>query len=739
MEIRKLRIFLTILFGCSIMTITAQTTFDKANKQFEMKAYDLAIMNFEKVLKEDLSCIECQFKMAECYRFMNKNLEAYDIYRELDGKYEEPEYFLAFGKTLKKLGKYEEAGDMFTHYAVYDRETGLQYAESCGFALDVIATPEQRRVELSVTNSSEDDFSCSSFNGALLTSSFRTDLDKSASTDYSLLYKIDGSTTKLLQDPLLGEINVASVSFDKSNQTCAYFKHKFANGMHAIQADEKNLAIFFAKIDGRANFLNEVPFAHNDTDYSNAFPFLSPDSKTLYFSSNRPGGFGGFDLYISTQTESGWSEPRNLGNMVNTAGNEISPMVFANQLFFASDFHFGLGGYDLFSCDQIGSDYTNPMNMGKGINSPEDDLYPYYSVKDDNFYFTSNRIGGKGKMDVYLASGKGETNYVLTTQLPAEEIMPEAFVLEEKENLEPKIQTVSYIENSIEEETISDVNKPMAVNLSTVDFSHVYASETKPVSEEKVEFKDYGLSTKAVSSVSTETVNTNTGVNNFETLSSELKEHTKEEAPYVVYDVKESVSNENAEQAFFIQLGAFRETKGNINQFGRLSNYGSLYRIFNNGVTKIRLGYFFDRNQAELVLSQIKQEGFGDAFITRNFVQDSQMEVVYPDYSSTSTTTNNYVSPKPIVNDVKVVDTAPLSTYKVRLAAYEDPIWFDVNKVKGIGNIEQWSKGKWTIFVLGGYSSMDNARHAQQKAIAKGFNEARIVLDDNGILRDVEY
>ena len=68
------------------------------------------------------------------------------------------------------------------------------------------------------------------------------------------------------------------------------------------------------------------------------------------------------------------------------------------------------------------------------------------------------------------------------------------------------------------------------------------------------------------------------------------------------------------------------------------------------------------------------------------------------------------------------------------MAAYEDPMHFDVNQVKDIGVIEQWTKQNWTIFILSGYSSLQEAENAQVKALNRGYTEAEIVVDNNGVL-----
>ena len=77
---------------------------------------------------------------------------------------------------------------------------------------------------------------------------------------------------------------------------------------------------------------------------------------------------------------------------------------------------------------------------------------------------------------------------------------------------------------------------------------------------------------------------------------------------------------------------------------------------------------------------------------------------------------------------------ASRNSYKIRLASYEDPIWFDIDKAKKLGKIEQWTKGDWTIFILGGYNTYQAAEEARVKAVNKGFADAEIVIDNNGIL-----
>ena len=106
-------------------------------------------------------------------------------------------------------------------------------------------------------------------------------------------------------------------------------------------------------------------------------PSLSADGRTLYFVSNRPGGRGGNDIYVSSLNQAGeWSKPVNLGEKVNTAFDDISPFIHANgqTLYFASNGHTGMGGYDLFLTELQEGQWQEPRNMGYPINTHEDQV-----------------------------------------------------------------------------------------------------------------------------------------------------------------------------------------------------------------------------------------------------------------------------------------------------------------------------------------------------------------------------
>ena len=132
---------------------------------------------------------------------------------------------------------------------------------------------------------------------------------------------------------------------------------------------------------------------------------LSPDAQTLYFVSDRPGGFGGTDIYrASLQTNGAWGNPVNLGPNINTAYDEDAPYLHPDDstLFFSSRGHNTMGGFDVFSTRllPIGK-FDSVKNLGYPINTPDDDIYFTLSADGRRAYYSSVRPGGYGEKDIY--------------------------------------------------------------------------------------------------------------------------------------------------------------------------------------------------------------------------------------------------------------------------------------------------------------------------------------------------
>lgn len=160
------------------------------------------------------------------------------------------------------------------------------------------------------------------------------------------------------------------------------------------------------------------PVAELNTDYHDRMPSISQDGRYLFFSSDRPGGRGGDDIWFSEWDEAAgkWSTPRNAGE-INTPASEVTPAIHADgiTLYFSSNRDGGVGGYDIYFAQSLArlenpddtamleKGWSEPINIGKPFNSEFDDEYPTVTANGKRVYFTSNRVEGRGAFDIYRA------------------------------------------------------------------------------------------------------------------------------------------------------------------------------------------------------------------------------------------------------------------------------------------------------------------------------------------------
>lgn len=183
-----------------------------------------------------------------------------------------------------------------------------------------------------------------------------------------------------------------------------------------------------------------------NTRYYESQPSLSADGRRLYFVSDRPGGKGRRDIWRSDLgTDGHWAEPINLGEPVNTALNEASPFIHANgqSLFFASDGHIGMGGYDLFVADStLGSGWSTPTNLGYPVNTSEDQASLFVSANGTRAYYSFEE----------QKEGVSQKSRLYTFDLP--------------ESLRERIKPVSYLKGIVAD---AQSKKPLTATVELID------------------------------------------------------------------------------------------------------------------------------------------------------------------------------------------------------------------------------------------------------------------------------
>ncbi len=203
-----------------------------------------------------------------------------------------------------------------------------------------------------------------------------------------------------LADELITRMHEGPVSFDRTAERLFFTRNE---NLEVASDGLKKLQIYAARKDSlQWTDIQKLPF--NNPQYNFCHPSYSADGDALFIASDVPGGYGGMDLYVVYYNGTNWTNMINLGDKVNTPGNEVFPYIGADgTLYFSSDGHSGLGNLDLFYSTQNrrSEEWREPINLGAPFNSPSDDIGFIVDRDNKNGYFSSDRKGGFGGDDIY--------------------------------------------------------------------------------------------------------------------------------------------------------------------------------------------------------------------------------------------------------------------------------------------------------------------------------------------------
>lgn len=213
------------------------------------------------------------------------------------------------------------------------------------------------------------------------------------------LSRTDWGAPELLSKELRSNFHDGPATFN-GRENRVYFtrnieyRKKLGNSINR----KNRLGIFYARYSG-GEFKNVRPFDYNSEDYNVTHPSLNAEGDVLFFASDMPGGYGGSDLYVSRYENRQWTEPENLGSVINTEGDELFPFYHkSGKLYFASDEHNSMGRLDVFYTEKVNGEWHVPFHMEEPINSRYDD----FGLIMDDFgkagLFTSDR---RGTDDIY--------------------------------------------------------------------------------------------------------------------------------------------------------------------------------------------------------------------------------------------------------------------------------------------------------------------------------------------------
>ena len=202
-------------------------------------------------------------------------------------------------------------------------------------------------------------------------------------------------------------VHEGPVTFSRTGDMIYFTRNNLKN--NATKADNEGLIrmqVYEAK-KGYFEWEKSTPLPFNSNEYDVMHPTLSPDGKTMYFTSNMPGSIGGTDIWMVSKSDDLWGTPVNMGPEINTAKNEAFSFIHeSGTLFFASQGLPGKGGYDLYKASVSGSSVSGVVeNLGEPFNTPQDDFGLILNAEGNRGYFTSARETGSGKDDIYKFDG----------------------------------------------------------------------------------------------------------------------------------------------------------------------------------------------------------------------------------------------------------------------------------------------------------------------------------------------
>ncbi len=405
----------SFFFAFVLTCLGQEVKLDRANKKYE----DLAFIDASEIyldLAESGYRSEDLFRrLGNIYYFNAKYVEAANWYKELFSLTEnlDPIYYLRYSQSLKAIG--DEGLSMYW-FNTYIEKNGAP-DETYGNAIDYLKIIEENSgrytMQPAKINSTGVDFGAS-FHEKKLVFASTQDVTKTGKRlspwdglSYLDLFESPLGKDGSLQAPtkLKGDVNTkyheSSAVFTADGKTMYFTRNNITPSKNKRKQEVQHLKIYRAKLkNGKWTDVEDLSI--NADNYSNAHPVLSPTEDKMYFVSDRPGALGFTDVYTVTIGPNGiLGQPKNLGPKINTKGRESFPFLTPdNELYFSSDGHYGLGGYDIFyiKIKEDGS-FGNLLNVGKPLNSSFDDLA--FAIMGDKGYISSNRPGGLGHDDIY--------------------------------------------------------------------------------------------------------------------------------------------------------------------------------------------------------------------------------------------------------------------------------------------------------------------------------------------------
>ena len=414
----------------------AQYVINEADEQYYLFNYTKAIDLYSQAYKKKATLRAAQ-QLANCYRLVHDYKNAESWYAIVVAMPEsKPDNILKYAEALQNNSKYNEAKEQYIKYLGLNREEGTERVKRAVMSCDssIKWMKQVPRVTLNsqkALNSAQSDWGAAKYLNTIVFSSDRTNTSPEANTtkkkpflkfdggdirpdgkkygwtgnSYLRIYQQEGTGAKLFPLNAGTDYHIGAPAFSADGNEM-YFtltriegkEKKSDNGVKTI-----NIEIYSSIKDASSGTWGKPKaFTYNNAElWSAGDPYLTPDGKRLYFVSDMEGGKGGTDIYYCNKNAAGgWDLPVNI-TALNTAGNERTPYIGADGIFyFSSDGGIGMGGLYVFKATLADNVFSSPQNLAYPMNSPQDD-FAFVSTGIRSGYISSDRIGGQGSDDIY--------------------------------------------------------------------------------------------------------------------------------------------------------------------------------------------------------------------------------------------------------------------------------------------------------------------------------------------------
>lgn len=410
---------LLFLLLIGLQPVFGQQDLERANTYFERAFYSDAIPLYEQIVSTNRSKQVLQ-NLADAYYRTYDLHSAARWYKTLTSRFDntvDASYYFKLNQSLKAIGKYEEAetalqqyyqqlGDSVSIDKAKRENLYLRSIKSIGERFTIqnlpLNTPASEFGAIQIDSNLI--YTAAAKNNSALKRRYRWNNQNYLDIYLHPIDKI--SESDFFSQNIPGEVNTkmheGTFAITKDRKTLYFTRNNFIKGKKGTD-DKKvsNLKIYKAeRINGKWSNITELPF--NSDSFSTAHPALNENGTKLYFASDRPGGFGSFDLYsVAIISDTSYGNPVNLGSLINTDKKEQFPFLDTqNNLYFASNGHPGFGLLDIFVSKYESGKHQAPDNIGLPVNSGYDDFSISFQTPQEG-YFSSNRPAGKGSDDIY--------------------------------------------------------------------------------------------------------------------------------------------------------------------------------------------------------------------------------------------------------------------------------------------------------------------------------------------------